>query len=312
MIVIKKKTQKDQDIIELKSIESKLWIDIVNPTEKEIEEILEKTGIIKEHLMSALDENERPRFDIEDGEILIIFRVPYEIRSEPYLKVKTVPLGIIIKDDYIVTCHIPETNVIKNFHENKIKNFYTSKKTRFLIQILSRTNYYFIKYLDRIEDEIDKIERKLLKSLNNQEVFELFELQKMLIYFNSSIISNGHLLDQISKGKIVKLYKEDEELLDDIIVENRQCLEMAANYSNILSSTLDAYTSVISNNLNDVMKFLASLTIILSIPTIIASIYGMNVKLPFQSNEWAFLFTIILAIVFSVVFVVLFKRKKWL
>jgi len=312
MIIISKKTQSYESLVKLEQIEPKSWIDLINPTNEEIEMVAEKTKVMKDYLKAALDEDERPRFDTENDEILIILRVPYEIENASPSKVKTMPIGIIIKGDYIITTRLFDTNVINDFHESKIKSFFTSKKTRFLIQILSRTNYYFLKNLDKIENEIDKIEKKLVRSLKNQEVFLLFELQKMLIYFNSAIIANGHVFEHISKGKVIELYKEDDELLDDIIVENRQCLDMASNYSNILSSTLDAYTSVISNNLNDVMKFLTALTIILSIPTIIASIYGMNVNLPFQTNPYAFWIAIILSLFFSALMFSFFARKNWL
>lgn len=312
MIIINRKIQTDENIAELKEIEPKSWIDLIKPTNEEIRYTLERTGVLREHLVSALDENERPRFDIEDNGVLIIVRVPYEFQKQSHFTVKTVPIGIIIKDNCIITVRSFETNVINDFHENKIKGFYTSKRTRFLIQILSRTNYYFLKYLDMIEDEIERIEKKLVKSLNNKDIFELFELQKILTYFNSSITANGHLLEQVSKGRIVKLYKEDEDLLEDIIVENRQCLDMVTNYIHILSNTLDAYASVISNNLNDVMKFLASLTIILSIPAIISSIYGMNVKLPLQNNPLAFVWTMLISLFLIIIVARLFVERRWL
>lgn len=312
MISILKKTESTDGFLNLYSIEPKCWINLVNPTNAEIDEVSEKTDIPKDYLTAALDDNERPRFEVEDGMKLVIFRVLHEIPENGHFRAKTIPLGIIIKGSYIVTVCLFHTSVMRDFEEGKIKNFYTSKKTRFLIQILSRTNYYFLKYLDRIEREIDQIEKKLIRSLKNQEVFGLFELQKILIYFNSSIIANGIVLQNISKGKVVELFEEDQELLDDIIIENRQCLEMTSNYSNILSSTLDAYASVISNNLNDVMKFLTSLTIILSIPTIISSLYGMNVSLPFQEHPAAFWFTVLLSLSISALIAVAFMRKNWL
>jgi len=312
MFKITKKSQSDPELNELEDIEPKSWIDLINPTKEELEYISNKTKVTKENLMSSLDEDERSRFDLDDNERLIIIRVPYEIKSESSLELKTIPIGIIITENHIITTCLFETNIMNDFYQDKIKNFYTSKKTRFLIQILSRTNYYFLKYLDKVETEIKRLEKKLMKSLKNEEVIGLFELQKMLIYFNSAIITNGYLLENIEKGKVVKLYKEDEELMEDIIVENRQCLEMAANFTTVLNNTLDAYASIVSNNLNDVMKFLASLTIILSVPMMISSIYGMNISLPFQESTFAFLFTILISIFITTIITIFFVKRNWL
>jgi magnesium transporter len=193
-----------------------------------------------------------------------------------------------------------------------IKKFYTTKRTRFLIQILSRTNLYFIKYLDKIDNEITKAETGLRRLLKNEEVVRLFELQKILTYFQTAILANGNVLEYIVKGRIVKLYEEDEDLVEDIIIENKQALSMTVTYSKILSNTLDAYASIVSNNLNVVMKLLTSLTIILSIPTIIASFYGMNVGLPFQESPLAFFYTLLISLFISAVIAMIFLKKDWL
>lgn len=311
MIKIIKKSQTDKSLVEFKEIKPGSWINLINPTQEEIEYVLNKTGVSKEHIVAALDEDERSRCDIE-SDTLIIIRVPYELENNSSLKIKTVPIGIIITEDNIITVSLFETKILNDFYEDKVKRFYTTKRTRFLIQILSRTNFYFLKSLDKIENEINRIEAKLMKSLKNEEVIRLFELQKMLIYFNTAIIANGNVLENIFKGKVVKLYKEDEDLLDDIIGENKQCLDMTTTYSNILSNTLDAYTSVVSNNLNVVMKVLTSLTIILSMPTIVASLYGMNVSLPFQWSSMAFVYTLLISLFLSIVIAIVFIRKKWL
>lgn len=308
---ITKKSLNDKSITELKNIEPGSWIDLINPTQEEIEHIMDKTGVSKNRIRAALDEDERSRFDIEN-DILIIIRVPYELENTSNLKIRTLPVGIIITRDNIITVRLFETKTLNDFYEDKIKGFYTTKKTRFLIQILSRTNFYFIKSLDKIEAEINKIETKLMKSLKNEEVIRLFKLQKMLIYFNTAIIANGNVLENIFKGKVVKFYKEDEDLLDDIIAENKQCLDMTTTYSTILSNTLDAYASVVSNNLNVVMKFLASLTIILSIPAIVSSFYGMNVNIPFQKSPIAFMLTLLISLFLSTVIAIVFMKKKWL
>jgi len=311
MMRITRRSLRDENIVELKDIVRGSWINLTKPTKKEIDFVIEKTGISTEFIKAALDENERPRFDIEK-DVLIIFRVPSEMGNNSDRELETIPIGIIITEDYIITASLMETDILKDFYENKIKNFYTTKRTRFLIQILSRTNYYFVRYLDRIEDEIDRTEDSLMESMRNKDLIRLFEIQKTLIYFSRAQLTNGIVLDNILKGKVVKLYKEDEDVLDDIIIENKQSLEMTTTYYNILTNTIAAYSSLVSNNLNVVMKLLTSLTIILSIPTIIGSFYGMNVGLPFQDNPFAFAFTLLISFLFSLIVAILFIKKKYL
>jgi magnesium transporter len=302
----------NQSVVELDEIKPGCWINLIQPTKKEIKKIIEKTGISKQHLLTALDEDERPHFDKELTDNLIVFKIPLKTETQSKLKIKTIPIGIIITDNYFITIQLTSTELFKDFYEGNIKEFYTTKRTRFLIQILSRTNFYFLKYLDKIESEITKIESGLMRSLKNEEVIKLFELQKTLIYFHTAIMANGNVLESILKGRVVRLYKEDEDILDDIIIENKQSLEMTNTYNNILSNTLDAYASVISNNLNLVMKILTSLTIILSIPAIISSFYGMNINLPFQNNQMAFFYTLLVSFCISGLIALVFLRKGWL
>ena len=193
-----------------------------------------------------------------------------------------------------------------------MKNFYTTKKTRFIVQIFGKSNFYYQKYLDGIEKKINSIEKELLKSSRNEEIIQLLNIQKSLVYINTAVISNKKVLEKIIQGNFLKLYKEDEEMLEDIMVDNEQSIDMAGIYSKLLANTMDAYASIISNNLNIVMKFLASVTILMAIPTIIASFYGMNVKLPLQESPMAFMFTILIsfALTFSAMFV--FIKNKFL
>ena len=311
MMRITRRSLRDENIVESKDIFRGCWINLTKPTKKEIDFVIEKTGISSEFIKAALDENERPRFDVEK-DVLIIFRVPSDVGNSSGRELETLPIGIIITEDYIITASVMETDILKDFYENKVKDFYTTKMTRFLIQILSRANYYFVRYLEKIEDEIDRTEDSLMESMKNEDLIRLFKIQKTLIYFNRAILANGIVLDNILKGRVVKLYKEDQELLDDIIIENKQSLEMTTTYYNILSNTIAAYSSLVSNNLNVVMKLLTSLTIILSIPTIIGSFYGMNVGLPFQNSPMAFSFTLLISLLLSTILAIIFIKKKYL
>jgi magnesium transporter len=252
MMRISKKTVRDEDIIDIKEIDKGCWINLVKPTEEEIKFVIEKTGVSEEFVRAALDENERARFDIEK-EVLIIFRVPYEIKGNSEKELETLPIGIVVTDDYIITISLSETDILKDFYNKKIKNFYTTKRTRFLIQMLSRTDHYFMRYLNKMEHEIDDTEDRLMESMKNKDLLRLFEIQKTLIYFNRAILANGIVLDNILKGKVVKLYKQDQELLDDIIIENKQSLEMTTTYYNILSNTIDVYSSLLSKTENSIV-----------------------------------------------------------
>jgi magnesium transporter len=312
MIKIYYKTWGDEELKIVDEIKPGCWVNIVSPTKQELVEIAEKLEIPKDYILSAMDENERPRCDKENRTALVIFRVPFFDVSGPISKIETIPLTIIITDKAIVTINIKETDVLKDFYENKVKKFYTTKKTRFLLQILSSINRSFISHLDTIEKKIEEVETNLLKAVKNEDIVKLFGLQKTLIYFNAAVIGNGNVLDGIMKGRVVKLFESDEELLENIIIENKQSIEMVSVYNNILANTMDAYASIVSNNLNIVMKILASLTVILALPTLIASFYGMNVSLPLEEDPNAFVFISLISLLISFLVALVFIKKRWL
>ncbi len=311
MIYINFKAGASSEMRRLKKPVKGSWVDMINPTDTEIKQILKMFNVPMEFFTAALDPDERPRYDVENGCVLIIFKIPVKRSSGP-LRFETIPIGIIITKEVIITACLEKTEIHKDFHEQRIKDFYTSKRTRFLFQILSRINRYYMRYLDLIESEIKTLEIGLTKSVKNEEIIQMFTLQKSLIYFNTAVIGNGNVLENIMKGKVLKFYEEDEDLLENIIVENRQAIEMISVYNNILSNTLDAYASIVSNNLNIVMKILTSLTIILAFPTIVASFYGMNVQLPLQENPMAFWITFLISILISMIAATIFVKKQWI
>jgi magnesium transporter len=223
----------------------------------------------------------------------------------------TIPLGMIVHPDYFVTVCLRVNPILGEFERGSVRGFYTFKKTRFLFQILQQISAFYLRYLGRIDREMDKLERELRASMKNAEIFDLLNLQKALVYFTTSLRSNEAVLQKLLRGKSLKMYEEDEDLLEDVIVENKQASEMAKIYADILTGTMDAFTSVISNNLNRVMKLLTSLTIILSIPVIVASFYGMNVALPFENYAHAFSLTLAIAFVLSIAFAIVFWRKRF-
>lgn len=261
------------------------WVNLISPTAEEVKDVSQHFDIELQDMISALDEDERARVDADDDYTLIIIDVPYREEEDGRDAYGTVPMAIILGDKqqkYIITICLREIPLVEDFSRGKIKKFYTYKKTRFIIQILYRNATYYLQYLRMLERSSGKIEQELHKSTRNEELFQLLSLDKSLVYLSNSLRANELVLERLMRLESVKKYPEDEELLEDAIVENKQAIEMANVYSSILDVTMEAYSSVISNNLNSVMKVLTSITIILTIPTMIFSFFGMNVPLPLQ------------------------------
>ncbi len=292
--------------------ESGCWIALTNPTATEILEIAEKYEIDADHLKAPLDEEERSRIETEDNYTLVLVDIPVlEERNEKDWYV-TIPLGIIMTNDIIVTVCLEDTPVLTSFMDGRVRDFHTHMKTRFILQILYKNASLFLQYLRIIDKKSEVVERKLHKSQKNQELIELLELEKSLVYFTTSLRSNEVVFEKLLKSERVKKYPEDTELLEDVIIENKQAIEMANIYSGILSGTMDAFASVISNNLNIVMKFLATITIVMSIPTMVASFYGMNVNpagMPFANSIYGFWIALGFAGVLSLIVAYVFSKK---
>lgn len=295
-------------------IEKGCWINLINPSESEIQYVSEKLGIETDYLRDPLDEEEKARIEKENGNVLIIVDIPIMNNEDGTSTFDTIPLGmIIIGDNYFVTVCLKENPIISEFAGNRIKGFFTFKKTRFILQLLYRIAVYYLRYLKQINRKTDQIERQLHKSMKNQELFTLLNLEKSLVYFSTSLRSNDVVMEKLLRMKLLKMYPEDEEIMEEAIIENKQAIEMAHIYSSILSGMMDAFASVISNNLNIVMKFLTSVTIVLSIPTMVASFFGMNVKLPFgfdPANPYAFMFIIAITLGSTALAVLLLAKRK--
>lgn len=294
------KTEKNV-LRELEEIEDGAWIHLVNPQEAEMHFLSEKLGIELIHLKSALDEEERARIEFEDAYTLIIVDTPilgYDENSSN--KYTTLPMGIILTSKNIITVCLRDLQLFKEFYGGYVRDFFTEKKTRFILQMLYRNATFFLNYLRHIDRMSTKIEKELHKSLKNKELIQLLELEKSLVYFTTSLKGNEVVLEKLLRQDNVKKYPEDKELLEDVIVENRQAIEMANIYSNVLGGIMDAFASVISNNLNIKMKFLTAITIVMSIPTMISSFFGMNVNVPLSNNNYAFYIIGVIAIVISI------------
>ena len=295
----------------LREFEPGSWIDLVGPTEEELERVSRELAIPLELLKAPLDEEEKSRIEVEGELTHVIVDIPVLVRDDSQLFYETIPLGMLIHPDYFITTCLRTNPILGEFERGTIRNFATSWKTRFLLQILHRVAAYYLRYLSRIDRESDRLEKEVRASMKNAEIFDLLSLQKSLVYFTTSLRSNEGVLQRLPRTKSLKMYEDDEDLLEDVIIENKQAGEMARIYTDILTGMMDAFASLISNNVNQVMKLLTSLTIILSIPTIVAAFFGMNVHVPFGGYQYGFVIAIAISLAISIGFAVAFWRKKY-
>jgi magnesium transporter len=288
------------------------WIRLTAPTEAELAQVAGNHGLPPDFLKAALDEEERPRIDAEDNVVLIVLDIPMVSDIEGILTLTTLPLGLIIADTLVVTICNRQSTILDDFIAGKVRHFHTAKKTRFLFQIFYRNASSYLYHLRQIEKSISRIEVELHRSMKNEELFQMMELEKSLIYFSTSLKSNEAVLERILRTKPLKMYDDDAEFLEDVIIENRQAMEMSQIYLHILNGMTQAFATIISNNLNIVMKFLASITIIIAIPTMIASFYGMNVlDLPLSDKPLAFEIIFGFSVIISVILGIFMWRRRF-
>ncbi len=291
-------------------IESGVWIDLENPSDLEIGTVCKETGIPEDMIKAALDEEERAHIDNDGEYTLIVIDIPVineEIDTYVY---STLPLAMIYSDKFFVTVCLRETSVVGDFVNGVVRNFDVNKRTRFIYQILYANATKYLHYLKLIDRTASRIQQSLHRALKNTELIKLLDLDKALVYFSTSLYANQVVIDRIRQLSAIKHYEEDNDLLDDVIIENKQAIEMASIHREVLSGTMDTFASVISNNQNTVMKLLTAITILLTIPTLISSLWGMNVPVPFQDKWYGFLVLvgIIVAILVPVIIIMVKKR----
>lgn len=301
--------------VPLEQLEKGSWINAAAPTLEELVRINELTGIPVDSLQTALDREERSHVELEDDYIFVVVNTPVVLETDAY---DALPLGIFITRQYLITVCLEPNTVIQKFLNNSFTSFQTYKKTRFLFQILSQASSSFLYFLQQIYKQTDVIETQVRKSLQNKELFRMLELQKSLTYFNFALHANENVMERLMRLRnsplhsLLKMYEEDEDLLEDVIIENKQALEMAEIYTNILMSMMDSFSSIISNRLSQIMKFLTSVTIILAIPTLIYSLWGINVPVPFEESPFGFVGVILIGILLTLVVTFILWRKDML
>lgn len=286
------------------------WINVTNPSSEEIAR-LQALGIQQDYLTYPLDLDERARTERENGELFIVLRIPYPQGATADIPFVTIPLGIILTDQYILTVCKLENEIVNELTNGRVRDLTTAKRLRFVLRLFLVTAHKYLNYLREITKMVDFLEDQLQASTRNKEVLDLLKYQKSLTYFTTALKSNEVMMERLQRSQLFKTYPEDEDLLEDVITENQQAIEMTNITINILSSMMDAFASIISNNLNGVMKFLASITIVLSLPTMIASFYGMNVHLPVEDHPSAFLLIIMVSLLISLSAAYIFWKRDW-
>ncbi len=285
----------DDGLVEIDDIDNGCWVSVIAPTPEEIEHIIDDFGLDAGFVRSSLDEEESSRIESEDDQTLII--VDYAVAendSRNAISYYTMPMGIILTPSCVFTISLRDNIIIREMYGGQIRNLRTQLKTQFLLTILLRIAMKFLAYLKQIDKLTNLTEKQMQRSMKNKELIQMLDLQKSLVYFSTSLKSNEVTLEKILRGRIIKLYEDDQDLLEDVLTEIKQAIEMAGIYTSILSGMTDTFASVISNNLNIVMKRLTIITILMAIPTIVFSFYGMNVvDLPVPTSWFAVAISIV-------------------
>jgi magnesium transporter len=298
----------------LSAPETGCWIHVYGPFGNEAtQKLSEQLAIDIDFITDSLDIDERSRYESDEGKDLIVLRTPVENEglSDSEALYITIPIGIIRTPDHVVTISASRNSVIEDFIQNPPRNFNPANQEQFILSLLEKNVTKFADYLRQINNKRYAFEKALYNSSRNEDLFKLLNIQKSLVYFVTSLRSNDLLMMKIQRSNFLKLGEDDLDTLRDVVIDNQQALEMSEMYSNILNGTMDAFASIISNNLNEVMKRLTTVTILLTVPMLIASFFGMNVKLPGEDHQYAFVVVFGICILFSGLIGYYFIRKRW-
>jgi magnesium transporter len=287
------------------------WINVVDPTSEELLKLRE-LNVPYEFVTYPLDLDERPRVEREDGETMILLRVPYSQGPQADVPYTTIPMGIVMDGQWIMTVCRHDHDILRELAAGRVRGLSTTKRNRFILQLLLNAASKYLAYLREVNKAVDLLEDKLQMSTQNRELLELLKYQKSLVYFTTALKANELMMERLHRSGFFRTYPDDEDLLEDVITENQQAIEMTNIASNILSSMMDAFASIISNNLNIVMKVLTSVTIVVALPTLVSSLFGMNVPVPMADFPWAFGIILVVAVGLSVIVGRAFIRRGWM
>lgn len=300
----------DGKLIPWNKIEDGVWVNLENPDENEVDIVSESLNIDQDLIRAALDEEESARIEYDDGTTLLVVDIPYLEAREKTIYYSTIPMGIIISGNAIITVCLKESPIIRDFAEGKVKTFFTFKRMRFILQLLYKICIKYLQYLKQISKVAESIEKRVHKSTRNKELIQMLELEKSLVYFNTSLRANEKILEKLMRNENISNYPEDSELLEDVIIENKQAIEMAKIYSDITKNTMDAFAAVINNNMNVIMKNLTFVTIFMGIFTVVSGFFGMNVRVPLADYPLAFPIVVLVALSACGIAALIMYRKK--
>jgi magnesium transporter len=309
MINIYKNSENGLELMQ--DVVNNCWINLVDPSPEELTQVC-SFGIPSDYLTYSMDADERPRTEREDdGTMLILLKVATNQGETADIPFSTTTLGLILTEKYIITVCKQPIDILREFSAGKIKGLKTGKRNRFVLRLLLSNAAMFLTFLQEINKKVDGLEDKLQQSMRNKELLELLKYQKSLVYFTTALKSNELMMERLKRGQFFNMYPDDEDLLEDVLTENQQAIEMTTISTNILNGMMDAFASIISNNLNVVMKFLTSVTIVLSLPTIITSFFGMNVTLPFGGSPQAYLLILGMSLATAMLVSFIFFKRNW-
>jgi magnesium transporter len=307
MLSIYKTTE--QGLEKIETIANGAWVNVVDPTPEEIEKLV-NWGMDMDYVNYSLDQDEMPRMERDEDYTFILLRIPLH-QPESDVPYSTVPLGIMILGNKIITVCRYDSDIFKVLANGKYRLLKTGKRYRLALYIFLETSARYLNLLREINRATELVEDKLQKSTRNREVLDLLKYQKCLTYFATALRSNEVMMERVQRTQLFNYYEEDQDLLEDVLTENQQAIQMTTITTEILSSMMDAFASIISNNLNGVMKALAALTIVVSLPGTVAAFYGMNVVLPGESHPLAFLMVLAMAIALTSTTIFIFYKRDW-
>ena len=305
-------------VVEQEEFTPDCWVNLYSPTEGEIDRVQQEFNIPQEFIRYPLDEEERPRIDYDDDNDvhLVIIDIPYSKRENDIIKYETSPLGIILTDKNIITVSLKQTQILDHFIENRVRDLYIPFRTRFTVQILFAVAKEYLRLLRFIDKTIEIADANMSKNITNNDLYKLLNLNKSLVYITSSLKSDEAVLEKLMRGRTIKLYDEDKDLLEDVVIEYKQAHEMADIYTDIVNTTTDAYSSIVNNNINDIMKVLAAATIALTIPDLIGCFFGQNCPMPwdaeFADKPMPFIILLLSCFVAFFVCIIILRKKKML
>lgn len=309
------KTENGGKLVKLKTFKSanQAWISLINPSAKEIEQVSSLSKVDPDILRNSLDADERSRVELEEGIFSVIVNLPLLDEEGNF---DTLPCGLVFTARNFLTICSKDNRILSSFNKNTAKTFDTRERTKFMLSILYKITQFYLRYLAIINRKTEHIEDALKQTTNNQELFQLIEIQKSLVYFTTALRDNQLVLEKILRmtkspatSQVLAFTEDDIDLLEDVIVENKQAIEMVDMHRTILEGMMDGFASIINNNVNQIMKFLAAITIVLSIPTMLASFWGMNVGVPVAASAYGFWIVISISMLATLLVIIYFRKR---